>query len=58
MIFLLFQQKPDDTIEIDLGLDVTSAELKVTYLGNQGLCAKRIGVYLRHMESYFGSFYL
>ena len=33
-VVLLFQQKPDDTIEIDLGLDeldATSAETKATY---------------------------
>ena len=33
-VVLLFQQKPDDTIGIDLGmdeLDATSAELKATY---------------------------
>ena len=30
-VVLLSQQKPDDTIEIDLDLDATSAELKATY---------------------------
>ncbi|WDC79587.1 hypothetical protein [Ligilactobacillus ruminis] len=30
-VVLLSQQKPDDTIEIDLDLDATSAELKAAY---------------------------
>mgnify|MGYP007107837861 CR=1 FL=1 len=39
------QQKPDDTIEIDLDLDeldATSAETKSDLSGNQRLCAERI----------------
>ena len=61
-VVLLSQQKPDDTIEIDLDLDeldATSAELKardqmewvrlVNGIRNMAeeTCVKRIGVYLK-----------
>ena len=44
-VVLLTQQKPDDTIEIDLDLDeldATSAELKATYQEIKRLCVERI----------------
>ena len=46
-VVLLFQQKPDDTIEIDLGLDeldATSAETKATYQEIKDYVLKEFGL--------------
>ena len=46
-VVLLFQQKPDDTIEIDLDLDeldATSAELKATYQEIKDYVLKEFGL--------------
>ena len=43
-VVLLSQQKPDDTIEIDLDLDATSAELKVTYQEIKDYVLKEFGL--------------
>ena len=46
-VVLLSQQKPDDTIEIDLDLDeldVTSAELKATYQEIKDYVLKEFGL--------------
>ena len=54
------QQKPDDTIEIDLDLDeldATSAELKATYQEIKDYVLKEL-VYIESVESSFGSFLL
>ena len=60
MVVLLSQQKPDDTIEIDLDLDeldATSAELKATYQEIKDNVLKEL-VYIESVESSFGSFLL
>ena len=47
-VVLLSQQKPDDTIEIDLDLDeldATSAELKATYQEIKDYVLKESGFY-------------
>ena len=59
-VVLLSQQKPDDTIEIDLDLDdldATSAELKATYQEIKDYVLKEL-VYIESVESSFGSFLL
>ena len=43
-VVLLSQQKPDDTIEIDLDLDATSAELKATYQEIKDYVLKEFGL--------------
>ena len=43
-VVLLFQQKPDDTIEIDLDLDATSVELKATYQEIKDYVLKEFGL--------------
>ena len=46
-VVLLYQQKPDDTIEIDLDLDeldATSAELKATYQEIKDYVLKEFGL--------------
>ena len=59
-VVLLSQQKPDDTIEIDLDLDeldATSAEMKATYQEIKDYVLKEL-VYIESVESSFGSFLL
>ncbi|SCG87885.1 Uncharacterised protein [uncultured Clostridium sp.] len=43
-VVLLSQQKPDDTIEIDIDLDATSAELKATYQEIKDYVLKEFGL--------------
>ena len=43
-VVLLSRQKPDDTIEIDLDLDATSAELKATYQEIKDYVLKEFGL--------------
>ena len=57
-VVLLSQQKPDDTIEIDLDLDATSAELKVTYQEIKDYVLKEFGLKVSCSRNHRGNQYL